>query len=89
MNKYLVTGVAGFIGMHVAKNLLINGKTVIGVDNLNDYYDPNYKKRRLNELINFPNFSFIKIDISNTSEINKLFTREKISHVILLKHHYC
>ncbi len=43
--KYLVTGVAGFIGMHLSEKLLENGCSVIGIDNINDYYDPNLKKR--------------------------------------------
>lgn len=57
--KYLVTGAAGFIGMHTAKRLLEAGKEVIGLDNLNDYYDPALKQHRLAELTPFANFSFV------------------------------
>ncbi len=59
--KYLVTGAAGFIGNFVAERLCNEGHDVIGLDNLNDYYDPNLKLARLKRLDNFDNFTFIKI----------------------------
>ncbi len=61
----LITGAAGFIGFHAAIRLLQSGKHVVGVDNLNDYYDVELKKARLRELDNFKNFTFIKEDIAN------------------------
>jgi UDP-glucuronate 4-epimerase len=61
--KILVTGVAGFIGMAAAKRLLERGDEVLGIDNLNDYYDVSLKNDRLEELFQFPNFKFEKIDI--------------------------
>ncbi len=60
--KVLVTGAAGFIGMHVSQRLLARGDTVVGIDNLNDYYDVNLKLARLEQL-KHPSFSFQKIDI--------------------------
>ena len=56
--KILVTGSAGFIGFHCTKNLLEDGFEVLGIDNMNDYYDPSLKQARLNELLPFNNFSF-------------------------------
>lgn len=61
----LVTGAAGFIGFHVSKALLDRGETVIGIDNINDYYDVNLKQARLNELKPYKNFTFYKIDIAD------------------------
>ena len=94
--KILITGTAGFIGYHLAKKLLARGDTVIGLDNINDYYDVNLKYARLNELgikkqeiedgklvisITNPNHSFIKCDLENTETINKLFENEKFDAV--------
>lgn len=73
--KVLVTGVAGFIGMHVAKRLLERGDQVFGIDNLNDYYDPALKLARLNQLNPFGNFSFEKIDISDRLALEEVFTK--------------
>jgi len=56
--KILVTGVAGFIGMHSAKKLLDDGHEIIGIDNLNDYYDVTLKENRLNTLEGYKNFRF-------------------------------
>ena len=58
--KVLVTGVAGFIGMHAAQRLLARGNEVVGMDNLNDYYDVQLKGDRLQQLLPLPGFSFIK-----------------------------
>jgi UDP-glucuronate 4-epimerase len=82
--KILVTGAAGFIGMHVAKRLLQQGHEVVGLDNLNDYYDIRLKQDRLNQLINFPEFRFIKMDIANQNEVATLFAVEKFQRVVNL-----
>lgn len=69
----LITGTAGFIGFHLTKHLLSKNQTVIGFDNLNDYYDPSLKQSRLDILSQAPNFTFIKGDLSNTEQVNALF----------------
>jgi UDP-glucuronate 4-epimerase len=84
MMAVLVTGAAGFIGMHVAKILLQRGDTVLGVDNLNAYYDPTLKAARLNQLYVHPNFKFFKCDISNSEAIGDIFKNERPTHVINL-----
>ena len=61
--KKIITGVAGFIGFHIAKYYLEHGDKILGIDNLNDYYDPTLKEARLSQLNNYNNFSFHKIDI--------------------------
>jgi UDP-glucuronate 4-epimerase len=75
MNKktILVTGVAGFIGSATAQSLLKEGYTVIGVDNLNDYYDVYLKLNRLKTLNNFPSFSFIELDIADKKKLKEVF----------------
>lgn len=82
----LITGVAGFIGYHTAENLLIKNKKIIGIDNLNDYYDINLKKDRLKELKKKykKNFIFIKADITNRNKLNSLFKKFKFKTVINL-----
>ncbi len=80
----LVTGVAGFIGMHVAKRLLERGDQVFGIDNLNDYYDPALKLARLNELNPFGNFIFEKIDISDKLALEEIFTKVEPDCVVHL-----
>ena len=60
--KILVTGAAGFIGMHLSKRLLERGDEVVGIDNLNDYYDVQLKHDRLKQLESFDKFTFIKMD---------------------------
>ncbi|MCQ8876506.1 NAD-dependent epimerase [Pseudoalteromonas shioyasakiensis] len=82
--KYLVTGAAGFIGNFVSERLCSLGHDVVGIDNLNDYYDPTLKKRRLDRLIGFKNFTFIKLDIADRKLIAKLFATEKFDRVIHL-----
>ena len=82
--KILVTGVAGFIGMHVAKRLLERGEEVVGVDNLNDYYDVKLKQDRLEQLKPFGEFRFIKLDIAERETIADLFALEKFERVINL-----
>lgn len=71
--KYLVTGGAGFIGFHLSKRLLEAGATVIGFDNLNDYYDVNLKYRRLDILKQQDHYTFVKGDLANKAEVNALF----------------
>ncbi len=80
----LLTGVAGFIGMHVAQILLKRGDHVIGIDNLNDYYDPKLKLARLEQLQSYSNFTFLNGDISDQSTIDDLFKREKPKRVLNL-----
>jgi UDP-glucuronate 4-epimerase len=78
----LVTGAAGFIGFHLAKRLLALGYHVIGVDNINEYYDVLLKKDRLKILEGNSNFKFFKIDLSNNKKLNQLF-KEKQIHIIV------
>lgn len=80
----LVTGCAGFIGMHVAKMLLDRGDLVIGIDNMNDYYDPGLKNLRLMELNSYKNFKFINCDITNKNLIEELFSSNNIKNIIHL-----
>ncbi len=82
--KVLVTGAAGFIGMHVAKLLLERGDEVVGIDNLNDYYDPNLKLARLEQLKPFPNFKFAQGDIADRVTMENLFSAEKPKRVVNL-----
>jgi len=82
--KILLTGAAGFIGMHVTLILLKRGDQVIGIDNLNDYYDPHLKYARLAQLTPYQNFKFIQGDITNRQTIEDLFVKEKPSRVINL-----
>ena len=82
--KVLVTGAAGFIGMHAAKILLSRGDEVVGVDNLNDYYDPLLKRARLEKLAPFPGFRFAHRDIADTTAMAELFATEKFDRVVHL-----
>ncbi len=84
MEKILVTGGAGFIGFHLSKRLLENNYQVIALDNLNDYYDVNLKKARLEILKQYDNFLFVKMDISNKEELEKLFLKYNFDIVINL-----
>ncbi len=94
--KILVTGTAGFIGFHLAKKLLVRGDEVVGLDNINDYYDVNLKYGRLKELgINptkieqnqpvastiFPKHTFIKLDLANKDQMEALFKKEQFDAV--------
>ncbi len=72
-NPILVTGAAGFIGFHTSLRLLSEGENVVGIDNLNDYYDVNLKKARLEVLQKYDNFTFVKVEISDKSEMDKLW----------------
>ena len=71
--KILVTGSSGFIGMHLCKSLLEDGFEVHGIDNMNNYYDINLKRRRLDKLLKYKNFTFSLIDISNLEAVRKEF----------------
>jgi UDP-glucuronate 4-epimerase len=82
--KILVTGAAGFIGMHVALRLAGRGDEVTGVDNLNDYYDVRLKEDRLAVLMSQPNFLFEKLDIANADGLSDLFDRKRFDRVINL-----
>lgn len=81
--KYLVTGAAGFIGSAVVERLTEQGHEVVGVDNINDYYDINLKHARL-ERIKHPLFTFLKLDIADRVEIPALFEKEQFDRVIHL-----
>jgi UDP-glucuronate 4-epimerase len=80
----LVTGVAGFIGFYVAKRLLDRGDSVIGLDNLNDYYDVRLKEARLAQLTPYRDFRFIKLDLANRQGMRDLFAEEPIRRVVHL-----
>ena len=73
MEKILVTGSSGFIGMHLCKSLLEDGYQVVGIDNMNDYYDPALKEARLKELYLYDNFKFVKADISDYPTVETAF----------------
>ena len=80
----LVTGAAGFIGYHVARRLLQSGKAVVGLDNLNAYYDPKLKDARLAELAKFPGFEFVKLDLADRAGMARLFTMRRFPYVVHL-----
>ena len=80
----LVTGAAGFIGFHVARRLLENGRTVVGVDSLNAYYDPSVKDARLAILDKFSNFKFVKLDLADRRATAKLFSDGHFHFVVHL-----
>lgn len=82
--KYLVTGAAGFIGANISQRLLEMGHEVVGLDNLNAYYDPALKVYRLARLTPFLNFRFVKLDLADREGIAQLFADEKFERVIHL-----
>jgi UDP-glucuronate 4-epimerase len=84
MKPLLVTGCAGFIGMHCAERLLARGERVLGIDNLNAYYDPALKQARLARLLPHANFRFERIDIADRAAMSALFAREKPRRVLHL-----
>ena len=79
--KILITGADGFIGSHLAKNLLKRGEKILGIDNLSNYYDVNLKKDRLNNLKAYKNLTFENIDIANYENLEKVIKQYKISKV--------
>ncbi len=83
-NKILVTGAAGFIGSHVCIRLLARGDVVVGLDNLNDYYDVSLKEARLARFSDHERFRFVKMDLSDRSGMEALFAAEKFDRVINL-----
>jgi len=82
--KILVTGAAGFIGMHTAQRLLARGDEVVGLDNLNDYYDVTLKEARLARLQGQPGFRFVRLDVADRAGMEALFARERFDRVIHL-----
>ncbi|GAA6542821.1 NAD-dependent epimerase [Klebsiella pneumoniae] len=81
--KFLVTGAAGFIGFHVSKRLLNDGHQVVGIDNINDYYDVKLKESRV-EHLESPSFTFYKLDLADRDGMAKLFETEQFERVIHL-----
>jgi UDP-glucuronate 4-epimerase len=82
--KILVTGAAGFIGAALSIRLLERGDEVVGIDNLNDYYDVNLKLARLKRLNNYHRFNFLKLEIADKQAVEALFAREKVQRVMHL-----
>ena len=82
--KILVTGCAGFIGYHLANQLIASRFEVLGIDNLNDYYDPNLKSERLKILKSYDNFKFKKVDISSRDDISNVFKKFNPEKVVNL-----
>ena len=84
MYRVLITGVAGFIGYNLAQRLIHDGYEVVGIDNLNEYYDVNLKLMRLSRLHNAVNFEFVKGDICDAQFLVELFERFEFDIVINL-----
>ncbi|HEV7716521.1 MAG TPA: NAD-dependent epimerase [Steroidobacteraceae bacterium] len=82
--KILVTGAAGFIGSHVAHKLLARGDEVVGLDNMNEYYDVTLKQARLARLQKLQNFRFVKLDLADQQGMTELFAGEKFQRVVHL-----
>lgn len=82
--KFLVTGAAGFIGYYTAERLLAAGHQVVGIDNLNDYYDVGLKMARLDLLVDKPDFQFIKLDLADREGMAQLFAEHQFQRVIHL-----
>lgn len=80
----LVTGAAGFIGFHVARRLLANGRAVVGIDNINSYYDPKLKEARLAELAKLDGFKFVKLDLADRAGMTALFAEHRFPQVVHL-----
>ena len=84
MAKILVTGAAGFIGYHTSERLLARGDEVVGLDNINDYYDPTLKESRLARLLPQAAFRFVKMELGNREAVDQLFREERFDRVIHL-----
>jgi UDP-glucuronate 4-epimerase len=84
MNKILVTGAAGFIGFHLCKELIKQGYAVVGLDNINDYYDTNLKISRLKQIEDFHNFKFVKLNIAERESLSEIFSGEQFDVVVHL-----
>ena len=82
--KVLVTGAAGFIGFHVSRQLLEQGHSVVGLDNLNDYYEVSLKEDRLKELAPYEHFRFVKMDLADRDAMARLFAEEQFNRVVNL-----
>ncbi|XXN65170.1 NAD-dependent epimerase [Enterobacter ludwigii] len=82
--KFLVTGAAGFIGFHVSQRLLAAGHQVVGIDNLNDYYDVSLKQARLDQNTQHADFIFVKMDLADRQAISSLFAEHEFERVIHL-----
>ncbi|MDF2801513.1 MAG: UDP-galacturonate 4-epimerase [Anaerocolumna sp.] len=82
--KLLITGAAGFIGFHLSKKLLDKSNQIIGIDNLNDYYDPSLKQSRLEILGKYNNFNFHKVDLKDKTAVDNIFETYHPTHVINL-----
>ena len=84
MAKILVTGAAGFIGYHTSERLLARGDEVVGLDNVNDYYDPTLKESRLARLTTQANFRFVRMELGDRAVMEQLFATERFDKVIHL-----
>ena len=84
ITKILVTGSAGFIGFHTSQKLLDLGHEVVGLDNLNPYYDVSLKEARLNILKQYPNFIEARMNLADRDGVDKLFNEHKINRVVNL-----
>ncbi len=84
VNPILVTGAAGFIGFHVARRLVQEGRDVVGVDNLSPYYDPRLKQARLAQLAGANNFKFVRLDLADRAVTAALFTEHRFPLVVHL-----
>ncbi|MCK5193153.1 MAG: GDP-mannose 4,6-dehydratase, partial [Desulfobulbaceae bacterium] len=84
ITKVLITGAAGFIGFFLSQRLLDEGIEVVGIDNLNDYYDPGLKKSRLELLAPFKKFTFVKLDMANRAGMESLFRQHSFDVVVNL-----
>lgn len=84
MTKHLITGTAGFIGFHLAKRLLQRGETVVGFDNVNDYYSVELKRDRLAQLADFDNYTFVEADLADQSAVESVFKQHEFDRVVNL-----
>lgn len=84
MKTYLITGGAGFIGSHLADELLSKGSKVVVIDNFNDFYNPKIKEKNVEHNLNNPNYKLEKIDIRNPNEVNRVFAENKIDNIMHL-----